>query len=105
MPRRRLSRMTHHLLLEDPPANRPPMENPLNARFEKLLKIRAGTGAQRLDPFNSINMNVRPGVTVRFGASFSRITGIVLPRLARLGIPLWKGCTLPMLATAKETTY
>ncbi len=74
------------LLMEDPAANRLPAQNILNIRFEKRQKIGFGTAAFQLDLFNVTNTNVETGVTTRSGSSFGRLTGIVPPRIAKLGV-------------------
>ena len=72
--------------MEDPAANRLPTQNLLNLRLEKRQKIGPGTAAFQLDVFNVTNTNVETGITVRSGTSFGKITGIVPPRVARLGV-------------------
>ena len=74
------------LLMEDPAANRLPTQNILNIRFEKRQKIGFGTAAFQFDLFNLTNTNVETGVTARSGASFGQITGIVPPRVVKLGV-------------------
>jgi outer membrane receptor protein involved in Fe transport len=72
--------------VEDPAARRLPTQNILNLRLEKRQKIGPGTAAFQLDVFNVTNTNVETGVTARSGASFGQITGIIPPRIARLGV-------------------
>jgi hypothetical protein len=72
--------------MEDPAANRLPTQNLLNLRLEKRQKIGPGTAAFQLDVFNVTNTNVETGITTRSGASFGQITGIIPPRIARLGV-------------------
>lgn len=74
------------LLMEDPAARRLPTQNILNLRFEKRQKIGPGTAAFQLDVFNVTNTNVELGVTARSGANFNRITSIVPPLVAKLGV-------------------
>jgi hypothetical protein len=74
------------LLMEDAAANRLPTQNLLNIRFEKRQKIGPGTASFQFDVFNMTNTNVETGVTTRSGTSFGRITGILPPRVARLGV-------------------
>ncbi|MEZ5286424.1 MAG: hypothetical protein R2712_16765 [Vicinamibacterales bacterium] len=61
----------------------------------KLLSFRAAkefavTDAQRLrvqfDLFNALNANDATGITRRSGTNYGRITGIVPPRVARVGL-------------------
>ncbi len=72
--------------MEDPAANRLPTQNLLNLRLEKRQKLGPGTASFQLDVFNVTNTNVETGVTVRSGPSFGQVTGIVPPRIARLGV-------------------
>jgi len=82
-----LSRLSEVILLmEDPAARRLPPQNILNVRFEKRQKIGPGTAAFQLDVFNVTNTNVELGVTARSGANFNKITGIVPPLVAKLGV-------------------
>lgn len=74
------------LRMEDAAANRLPTQNLLNLRVEKRQKIGFGTAAFQFDLFNVLNTNVELGVTTRSGASFGRITSILPPRVARLGV-------------------
>lgn len=74
------------LLMEDPAARRLPAQNILNLRFEKRQKLGFGTASLQFDLFNVTNTNVELGVTARSGANFGRITEIVPPRIARLGV-------------------
>lgn len=74
------------LRMEDAAANRLPTQNLLNIRVEKRQKIGFGTAAFQFDVFNVMNTNVELGVTTRSGASFGRITSILPPRVARLGV-------------------
>ena len=55
-------------------------------RFEKRQKIGPGTAAFQLDLFNVTNTNVELGVTTRSGANFNKITSIVPPFVAKLGV-------------------
>ncbi len=82
-----LTRLTEVILLmEDPAARRLPTQNILNIRFEKRQKVGPGTASFQLDVFNVTNTNVELGVTARSGASFGRITSIVPPLVAKLGV-------------------
>jgi hypothetical protein len=72
--------------MEDPAARRLPTQNILNVRLEKQQKIGFGTAAFQFDLFNVTNTNVELGVTKRSGASFGKITSIVPPLVARLGV-------------------
>ena len=74
------------LLMEDPAARRLPMQNLLNLRFEKRLRLGPGSAAFQLDIFNVTNANVELGATARSGSTFNQVTGIVPPRVARLGV-------------------
>jgi hypothetical protein len=74
------------LLMEDSAARRLPTQNILNLRFEKRQKIGFGTAAFQLDLFNVTNTNVELGVTARSGANFNKITSIVAPMVAKLGV-------------------
>jgi len=74
------------LLMEDPAARRLPTQNILNLRFEKLVKIGPGKASFQLDLFNVTNTNVELGVTARSGANFNKITSIVPPFVAKLGV-------------------
>ncbi len=74
------------LLMEDAAANRLPTQNILNLRIEKKQKIGPGTAAFQLDLFNVTNTNVELGVTTRSGANFNKITSIVPPFVAKLGV-------------------
>ncbi len=74
------------IFMEDRAANRLPTQNLLNLRWEKRQKIGPGTAAFQVDVFNVTNTNVETGVTTRSGATFGRITGIIPPRIARLGV-------------------
>ena len=74
------------LLMEDSAARRLPTQNILNLRFEKRQKIRFGTAAFQLDLFNVTNTNVELGLTARSGANFNKITSIVPPFVAKLGV-------------------
>lgn len=55
-------------------------------RNEKRQKIGFARAAFQFDLYNATNTNVETGVTTRSGANFGRITGIVPPRIARLGV-------------------
>ncbi len=82
-----LSRLSEVILLmEDPAARRLPTQNILNLRFEKRQKIGPGTAAFQLDVFNVTNTNVELGATARSGATFNKITSIVPPLVAKLGV-------------------
>lgn len=82
-----LTRLTEVILLmEDPAARRLPTQNILNVRLEKRQKMGFGTASFQFDVFNVTNTNVELGVTARSGANFGRITEIVPPRIARLGV-------------------
>jgi hypothetical protein len=82
-----LARLTEVvLLMEDPAARRLPTQNILNLRFEKRQKIGFGRAAFQVDIFNVTNTNVELGVTKRSGPSFGKITSIVAPAIARLGV-------------------
>jgi hypothetical protein len=74
------------LLMEDPASRRLPTQNILNFRLEKRQKVAFGTVAFQFDLFNVTNTNVELGVTARSGANFNKITSIVPPRVAKLGI-------------------
>jgi hypothetical protein len=74
------------LLMEDPAARRLPTQNLLNLRVEKRQKTRVGTFGFQFDLFNVTNTNVETGVTTRSGSTFGNITGIIPPRIARIGI-------------------
>jgi len=74
------------LLMEDPASRRLPTQNLLNLRVEKRQPIGFGTAAFQFDLFNVTNTNVELGVTTRSGSSFGRITSIVPPLVARLGV-------------------
>ncbi len=74
------------LLMEDPAARRLPTQNILNLRFEKRQKIGPGTAGFQLDLFNVTNTNVELGVTARSGANFNKITSIVPPFVAKIGV-------------------
>jgi hypothetical protein len=74
------------LLMEDPASRRLPTQNLLNVRFEKRQKIGSATASFQFDVFNFMNTNVEMEVTARSGSNFGRITSIVPPRVARLGI-------------------
>ncbi len=74
------------LLMEDAAARRLPTQNILNLRFEKRQKIGFGTAAFQVDVFNVTNTNVELGVTARSGANFNKITSIVPPLVAKLGV-------------------
>jgi hypothetical protein len=74
------------LLMEDLSANRLPTQNILNLRFEKKVKLGPGSAAFQLDLFNVTNTNVELGVTARSGANFNKITSIVPPFVAKLGV-------------------
>jgi len=74
------------LLMEAPGARRLPTQNILNLRVEKRQKIGPGTAAFQLDLFNVTNTNVELGVTARSGANFNKITSIVPPFVAKLGV-------------------
>lgn len=76
------------LLMEDPASRRLPTQNLLNFRVEKRQRIGATRAAFQFDLYNATNTNVETGVTTRSGTNFGRITGIVPPRIARLGITL-----------------
>ena len=69
-----------------PGARRLPTQNILNFRVEKRQKIGPGTAAFQLDLFNVTNTNVELGVTARSGANFNKITSIVPPFVAKLGV-------------------
>ena len=74
------------LLMEDPAAQRLPTQNILNLRFEKRQKIGPGTAGFQLDLFNVTNTNVELGVTARSGANYNKITSIVPPFVAKIGV-------------------
>ncbi len=74
------------LQMEDSAANRLPTQNLLNFRVEKRQKIGPGTASFQFDLFNVTNTNVEMGVTTRSGPSFGQITGIIPPRVVRLGV-------------------
>jgi hypothetical protein len=74
------------LLMEEAAARRLPTQNILNLRVEKRQKIGPGTAAFQLDLFNVTNTNVELGVTTRSGANFNKITSIVPPFVAKLGV-------------------
>jgi hypothetical protein len=74
------------LLMEDSAARRLPTQNILNLRFEKRQKIGFGTAAFQLDLFNVTNTNVELGVTARSGANFNKISSIVAPMVAKVGV-------------------
>jgi hypothetical protein len=72
--------------MEDPAARRLPTQNILNLRFEKRQKIGPGTAGVQLDLFNVTNTNVELGVTTRSGANFNKISSIVPPFVAKIGV-------------------
>jgi hypothetical protein len=75
------------LLMEDPAARRLPTQNLLNFRVEKRQKLgRAGDISLQLDLFNLTNTNAALAVTARSGSSFGKVTSIISPRIARLGV-------------------
>ena len=74
------------LLMEDAAARRLPTQNILNIRFEKTQKIGPGKASFQFDVFNVTNTNVELGVTARSGVNFNRITSIVPPLVAKLGV-------------------
>jgi len=74
------------LVMEDPATRRLPEQNLLNLRIEKRQKIGFGSASFQFDLFNVTNTNVPLGVTTRSGASFGIPTGIVPPRVVRLGV-------------------
>lgn len=83
-----LARLSEVILyMEDSAARRLPTQNILNLRFEKRQRFgRFGSAAFQLDVFNVTNTNVELGVTTRSGASFGKITSIVPPLVAKLGV-------------------
>lgn len=72
--------------VEDPAANRLPTQNLLNFRFEKRQKLWRGRAAFQFDLFNVTNTNVETGVVIRSGSTFGNVTGIIPPRVVRLGV-------------------
>jgi len=74
------------LLMEPRGARRLPQQNLLNFRLEKQQRLRFGKASFQLDVFNVTNINSALAITARSGASFGRITSIVNPRVARLGV-------------------
>lgn len=64
-----------------------PTQNLLNFRIEKRQRIKNyGSVSFQFDLFNLLNTNAATAVTTRSGSTFGRITGIVPPRIVRLGI-------------------
>ena len=74
------------LQVEPSDARRLPTQNLLNLRFEKRQQFKYGRAAFQFDLFNATNINSALEVTTRSGASFGRVTSIVAPRVARLGV-------------------
>ena len=72
--------------VEDPASNRLPTQNLLNFRFEKRQKLWRGRAAFQFDLFNVTNTNVETGVVIRSGSTFGNVTGIIPPRVVRLGV-------------------
>ncbi len=82
-----LTRLSEVILwMEDPAAHRLPTQNIANVRLEKRQKVGFGTASFQLDLFNVTNTNAILGVTTRSGANFGKVTDIVAPRIARLGV-------------------
>jgi hypothetical protein len=82
-----LTRLSEVILwMEDPAARRLPTQNIANVRLEKRQKVGFGTASFQLDVFNVTNTNAVLGVTTRSGANFGKVTDIVAPRIARLGV-------------------
>jgi hypothetical protein len=74
------------LLMEPRDSRRLPRQDLLNLRVEKQQRLKHGRVSLQLDVFNVTNINAALAVTARSGASFGRITSIVNPRVARLGV-------------------
>ena len=75
------------LRMEPLGARRLPAQHLLNFRLEKRQRLaRYGQASFQFDLFNMLNTNAATALTTRSGSSFGRITAIVPPRIARLGL-------------------
>ena len=75
------------LLMEPMGSQRLPHQNLLNLRFEKKQKLgRAGEASFQFDLFNVLNTNAATAITMQSGPTYNRITGIIPPRIVRLGV-------------------
>lgn len=82
-----LQQLTQLIVLAEPlGARRYPHQNLLNIRIEKQQKLWVGQASFQFDLFNTLNTNVATTLSARSGPSFERITAIVPPRIARLGV-------------------
>jgi hypothetical protein len=86
-PLRQLSTVT--LRLEPLGARRLPPQKVLNVRLSKFVDFGAGRRVTLdADLFNALNSNVALDAAAASGPSFGKITSIVPPRIARLGVTL-----------------
>lgn len=75
------------LRMEPLGAERLPVQNLLNFRVEKKQRLgRYGSASLQFDLFNALNANVATAMTMRSGPTYGRVTAIVPPRIARLGV-------------------
>jgi len=57
----------------------------LSLRVEKRIRLRAGTMSLQFDLFNALNSNAPTTQQSRSGPNYDRISGILPPRIARVG--------------------
>jgi hypothetical protein len=64
-----------------------PTQNLLNLRAEKKQRLgKYGNVSVQFDVFNTLNTNAATAKTMRSGTTYGRITAIVPPRIARVGV-------------------
>jgi hypothetical protein len=75
------------LRMEPLGAQRLPTQNLLNLRAEKKQRLgKWGSVSLQIDLFNALNTNAATAMTMRSGTTYGRITAIIPPRIARVGV-------------------
>ena len=73
------------LRLEPYGSMRAAAENVLNLRFSKLIRLGTGRASVNFEIFNVLNSNADTGLTFASGPTYGYSTGVLPPRVARLG--------------------
>ena len=73
------------LRLEPYGSMRAAAENVLNLRFSKLIRLGKGRASVNFEIFNVLNSNADTGLTFASGPTYGYSTGVLPPRVARLG--------------------
>ncbi len=82
-----LTQLTSVTLRAEPVGSqRLPTANLWSIRVAKYLEVRGGRFGLQVDLYNALNVNPATAIVAQSGSTYGKITGIVPPRIARLGL-------------------